>query len=170
MPMEGPDLYRGDHHPHVGADILALPTSQLQRIALIRISQLTRGEIRGAPLDAMARHPDLSDCRKLYFDLSQNEFRVAGGQAPQWRIVYRLRDALPGPDARMLLQVVAVGARAASEVYQLAGTRLERQTIVRAPAPQESPAPIAAAPRQRSLVEAQRLAVARLRHARSGRR
>ncbi|MFE2910783.1 hypothetical protein ACFXI0_09965 [Kitasatospora indigofera] len=153
----------------MGADILALPTAQLQRIALIRISQLTRGEVRGAALEAMARHPDLSDLRKLYFDLSQNEFRVVGGRAPQWRIVYRLRDALPGPDARMLLQVVAVGARAASEVYQLAGTRLERQSIVRAPAPQQSPSRAAAAPR-RSLAEAQRLAVERLRHAQSRRR
>ncbi len=144
MPVEWPDLYRADHHPQVGADILALPTSQLQRIALFRISQLTRGELRGAPLEAMARHPDLSDCRKFYFDKSQSETRVVGGRAPQWRIVYRLRDALPGPDTRMLLQVVAVGARAASEVYQLAGTRLERPRIVQAPEPQKTPAPAAA--------------------------
>ncbi|MFB8241680.1 hypothetical protein ACFC58_34605 [Kitasatospora purpeofusca] len=170
MQAEGPDLYRADHHPQVGADILALPTSQLQRLALIRISQLTRGELRGAPLEAMARHPDLSDCRKLYFDESQNEIRTVGGRAPAWRIVYRLRDALPGPDARLLLQVVAVGARPASEVYELAGARLDRQRIVRAPVPQTTPAPASAAPGRRSLAEAQRLAVEPLRRTQGRRR
>ncbi|MGW2540008.1 hypothetical protein ACWC5I_03845 [Kitasatospora sp. NPDC001574] len=169
MPAVRSDLYRGDHHPQVGADILVLPTAQLQRIALIRISQLTRGEVRGIPLEAMARYPDLSDCRKLYFDEAENDIGQRTTRTPLWRLVYRLQDALPGPDTRMLLQVIAVGARAQSEVYREAGARLGRSIIERAPAPQPT-VTATAAPRQRGLMEAQRAALDRSRRGQGRRR
>lgn len=163
--VEGPDFYRADHHPQVGADVLALPTPQLQRIALIRISQLTRGELIGKPLGALEGHPDLSDCRKLYFDETDGLEVTGRGPVPKWRIVYRLRDAIPGADGRTLLQVVAVGARSASSVYETAGAQLGRPRIIHAPKAQEA-APV---PR-RGLAEAQQLAVERLRLARARRR
>ncbi|CAM5272568.1 hypothetical protein BOQ63_000600 (plasmid) [Streptomyces viridifaciens] len=158
--MAADDLYRGDHLPQVAADILALPTRQLQRIAVIRIGQLTRGELSGAALEARRGWPDLSDCRKLYFDVRQGGLEVGRGYTPQWRIVYRLTDPPPGPDQRLLLQVVAVGARPRGAVYVEAGDRLGRTPPQRTPIRQPA-APDAGAPARRSLAEAQRAALER---------
>ncbi|WP_331726372.1 hypothetical protein [Streptomyces sp. NBC_00470] len=138
------DHYRADHLPLVGQDVLTLPTLQLQKIALTRIAQLTAGEIRGRPLEALAGWPDLSDCRKLYFDEQENDVgRSLNKTAPRWRIVYRLLDPVDplGADRRMRLQVVAVGPRFQARVYDTAGTRLQRPEVARTPRTQEAPAP-----------------------------
>lgn len=149
---------------------MALPTLQLRKLALTRVAQLTRGEIRGAALEPLATYPDLSDCRKLYFDEQQNEPGRRTGHRPQWRIVYRVLDALQGADSRMLLQVVAIGPRPHGEVYRLAGERLGRPEISRTPRAQKPAVPVqgSAGPtqgpqRQRSLTEAQQAAIARQR-------
>ena len=132
--------YRSDHLHQVGPDIKSLPTKQLQRIALIRIVQLCRGEIAGRPLEARPGWPDLSDCRKLYFDEQEHDIgRRLNRQAPRWRIVYRLMDPLPGKDGRMRLQVVAVGPRYQGQIYDTAGRRLARPEVKRAPRLQDDP-------------------------------
>lgn len=56
---------------------------------------------------------DLSDCRKIYFD----DRRL--------RIVYRL---LPSAQNPLTADVIAIGAREALEVYEIALERLGRET------------------------------------------
>lgn len=124
------DRYRGDHLPVVGADILNLPSLQLQKIALTRIAQLASGEISGKPLTR-----DLRGCFKLYFDEQENDVgRRLNRPAPGYRIVYRILPAIEDPadhDARLRLQVLAVGPRARQEAYARAAARMARPEVRR---------------------------------------
>jgi hypothetical protein len=127
------DPYRADHLPLVGADILKLPTLQLQKLALTRIAQLTSGEIQGRPLEQRASWPaELGRCFKLYFD----EYGPDNGRKrpPRYRIVFRFLPpaAKDGrPDRRPRLQVLAVARRAQSEAYERAAHRLALPDIAR---------------------------------------
>lgn len=157
------DLFRSEHHPKVRDDILALPTLELRKIALIRITQLVRGDIIGRPLD---REP-LVGAYKLYFPehhlLARTEQeRRAVDQTTNggWRIVYRLLDPLPGADRRQRLQVLAVGPRADNRVYNAANERLLPSRPA-APAAVPAPRTPMALPPPRSLREAQQAALQR---------
>jgi hypothetical protein len=129
------DPFRGDHLPQVGADILQLKDSQLQRLALIRIAQLTSGEAEGTRLKRMSDSwPDeLRDCWKLYFDEQEyDEGRRLNRLAPRYRIVYRFLDPVSDPsdrDRRPRLQVLAVGPRYLAEAYERAVSRLARPEV-----------------------------------------
>ncbi|MEV6012002.1 hypothetical protein AB0M29_35000 [Streptomyces sp. NPDC051976] len=139
------DRYRGDHLPLVGADILNLPSLQLQKIALTRIAQLASGEINGKPLTR-----DLRGCFKLYFDEQENDVgRRLNRPAPGYRIVYRLLPPVEDPpdrDTRPPLQVLAVGPRARQDAYERAAARMARPEVQ----PEaEQPSPRSTGPDQR---------------------
>ncbi|MEW2402006.1 hypothetical protein [Streptomyces sp. NPDC046862] len=133
--MAASDPFRGDHLPQVGADILQLKSLQLQKLALIRIAQLTSGEAKGTRLERMsdAWPMELRDCWKLYFDEQEyDEGKRLNRQAPRYRIVYRFLDPLPDPadrDRRPRLQVLAVGPRYQAEAYERAVSRLARPEV-----------------------------------------
>jgi hypothetical protein len=145
--MATSDPYRADHLPLVGADILKLPTLQLQKIALTRIAQLTSGEIRGRPLKELPSWPkELGACFKLYFDEQEQEFGLGSGRRrpPRYRVVYRfLPPAAKGgsPDRRPRIQVLAVAKRAHSEVYERAADRLALPDVAQERAIQPRPVP-----------------------------
>lgn len=166
--MASTDRFRSDHHPKVRDDILALPTLELRKVALTRISQLVRGEIAGRSLQPAAGWPALAQgVFKLYFPerhaqaSSDRERRqIAAADQGGWRIVYRVLAPTPEVDARPRLQVVAVGPRAHSQVYNAANDRLlPARSLAPAslPAPRQSPG----VPRQRTLQEAQQEALRR---------
>lgn len=157
--MAPTDRYRGDHLPAVGADILNLPSLQLQKITLTRIAQLADGEINGIPLTR-----DLRGCRKLYFEEQENDVgRRLNSPAPGYRIVYRVLPPVDDPadrDTRPRLQVLAVGPRAHQEAYERAAARLARPEVEReiTQVPPAAPTHRRARPgRQASLPEAQQL-------------
>ncbi|MFF0133274.1 hypothetical protein ACFYTG_47700 [Streptomyces mirabilis] len=133
--MEASDPFRGDHLPQVGADILKLKNLQLQKLALIRIAQLTSGQVQGTRLERMSDSwpAELGNCWKLYFD--EQEYDVGqrlNRQAPRYRIVYRFLDPVPDTadrDRRPRLQVLAVGPRYQSEAYERAVSRLARPEV-----------------------------------------
>jgi hypothetical protein len=145
--MATSDPYRADHLPLVGADILKLPTLQLQKIALTRIAQLTSGEMRGQQLTQLDSWPkELGECWKLYFD----EYGPDSGskRPPRYRVVYRfLPPAADGrPDRRPRLQVLAVAKRAHSEAYEWAADRLAlpnvaQESAIQPPTDQTRPVP-----------------------------
>lgn len=128
--MAASDPYRGDHLLEVGEDILKLKSLQLQKLALIRIAQLTSGEATGTRLERMSEAwpTELRNCWKLYFDEQEYDVgRRLNRQAPRYRIVYRFLDPVPGPadrDQRPRLQVLAVGPRYQAEAYERAVSRL----------------------------------------------
>ncbi|MEU6355965.1 hypothetical protein ABZ896_42755 [Streptomyces sp. NPDC047072] len=132
--MAASDPFRGDHLPQVGADILKL-SSQLQKLAIIRIAQLASGEAEGIRLERMSDSwpTELRDCWKLYFDEQEyDEGQRLNRPAPRYRIVYRFLDPVPDPadrDRRPRLQVLAVGPRYLAEAYERAVSRLARPEV-----------------------------------------
>jgi hypothetical protein len=168
-----PDLYRSDHHPDVRNDILALPTLQLRKIALIRITQLVKGEFRVHMLEDLQGWADLG--RGFYklpfpeaFALAQTsrERRTVQQEAQgAYRIIYRILEPAPGADQRPRLQVIAVGPRVQGHVYETANSRVaqQRRTLLPPTATPALPA-VQSAPalqRPRSLLEAQQQALQR---------
>lgn len=137
--MAASDPYRGDHLPQVGTDILQLKNLQLQKLALIRIAQLTSGEAQGMRLERMSNSwpEELRDCWKLYFDTQEYDVgRRLNRPAPRYRIVYRFLDPAPTSadrDRRPRLQVLAVGPRHQAEAYERAVTRLARPEVAGEP-------------------------------------
>ncbi|MDQ0765672.1 hypothetical protein [Streptomyces canus] len=133
--MVASDPYRGDHLTEVGADILKLKSSQLRKLAVIRIAQLTSGEAKGERLERMPDSwpTELRDCWKLYFDEQENDVgRRLNQAAPRYRIVYRFLDPVPDPrdrDRRPRLQVLAVGPRYQAEAYERAVSRLAQPAV-----------------------------------------
>ncbi|MEU6379629.1 hypothetical protein [Streptomyces sp. NPDC046909] len=132
--MASSDPFRGDHLPQVGADILKL-NPQLQKLAIIRIAQLTSGERTGIRLERMSDSwpAEIRDCWKLYFDEQEyDEGQRLNRPAPRYRIVYRFLDPVPDPadrDRRPRLQVLAVGPRHMAEAYERAVSRLARPEV-----------------------------------------
>ena len=69
--------------PDVPADFRALPSQDLRVRALFLLASLKGWPDRGLRLSDHPASGDLSDCRKLYFDVDENV-------TPGYRIVYRL--------------------------------------------------------------------------------
>ena len=166
MASDMADRFRSDHHPQVRDDILALPTLELRKLALTRITQLVRGEIFGTRLENRAGWALGEGAFKLYFperhmlaSTSRERRSIAARDQGGWRIVYRLLEPVPGGDHRRRLQVLAVGPRVDSQVYNAANDRL---LPARSPEPAALPTPrVRQALPQRSLYEAQQAAVRR---------
>lgn len=104
------------YHPKFADDIKNLPTTNLQRLALQRITDVSNGSLAGIPLKDHPSVGDLSDCRKIYFD-EQDEM------APRYRLVYRL---LPNEVKAVCVEAITVGERNALRVYVEAARRLGR--------------------------------------------
>ncbi len=97
-------------------DIKSLPTLELQQVAINFITKLARGEVRGTRLETKNHVGDLSDCHKLYFDLTPSD-------GPRYRIIFRY---LPIPDKPEILELIAIGKREDLFVYYEAIKRLGR--------------------------------------------
>jgi hypothetical protein len=118
----------GDEEPL--ADIEALPSQQLQRVAFWWLKRVQRQPRLGASLAYQRSTGNLSDCRKIYFDeddepwnlLWEPRRRVADDPRPRYRIVYRL---ISGDEAPTFVEVISVGPKPA--VYWKASARLERR-------------------------------------------
>lgn len=104
------------YQPKFADDIKNLPTTNLQRLALQRITDVSNGSLTGIPLGDHSSVGDLSDCRKIYFD-EQDEM------APRYRLVYRL---LPNEVQAVCVEAITVGERNALLVYVEAARRLGR--------------------------------------------
>jgi hypothetical protein len=104
--------------PADDADIgrLAKDNPRLALRARAVIGLIATGEITGAPLQLMASYGDLTDCRKVYFGVTDT---------PTHRLVYQIVGE--GSKARLeVVEVVAVEAGAEGYVYLLAAHRLNR--------------------------------------------
>jgi len=163
--MPPTDRYRGPQAwKRAGHDLQALQgrdtadTRQIQRIALIRIAQLVSGEIRMddprvRPVRQLAEHPDVTDVRKLSFDVVEHDpgwrniTSVRGAhlperpreerpEAPRFWIAFRLLPAT-GPDPRPVLQVLRIGARPTppAELTAARAPKVTQLTAPRAPTP-----------------------------------
>lgn len=102
--------------PEFRNDIKRLPTANLQRRALQILADVATGENLGEPLEDHPSVGDLSDCRKVYFDETED-------RKPRYRLVYRL---LPDEVTAVEVQAIVVGLRAAMQVYVDAARRLGR--------------------------------------------
>lgn len=102
--------------PQVVTDYKKLGSAALRREALRLIAQLKKSPFLGQPLEYRGSTGNLGDCRKLYFDVSKDD-------PPEYRIVYRL---LPDEDSPGLIEIICLGERAGSKVYEEAAKRLQR--------------------------------------------
>lgn len=82
------------------------------------LKSIAKGEFSGLELEERAGTADLSDCRKVYFDLDPRE------EQPKFRLVYRL---LPNETHPRTVQAVAVGYRANLDAYVRAARNLGRR-------------------------------------------
>lgn len=80
------------------------------------LSLVAKGELKGLPLEERESTADLSDCRKVYFDLDPMA-------RPNFRLVYRL---LPDEQNPNRVQAVSVGYRANLDAYVRAARNLGR--------------------------------------------
>lgn len=80
------------------------------------LSDIAKGDLKGLPLEEHEQTADLSDCRKIYFDLDPDI-------KPRFRLVYRL---LPDEKNPTRVQAVSVGYRANLDVYVRAARNLGR--------------------------------------------
>lgn len=112
--------------PAFGNDLADLVTSEggtsgtphplaLRVIELLKL--VASGDLSGLPLEEREGTADLSDCRKIYFDLDPREER------PRFRLVYRV---LPNEAHPTRVQAVAVGYRASLDAYVRAARNLGR--------------------------------------------
>lgn len=99
------------------ADVENLGDQILKDIALALIKQLSKGKLRGKPLEDHPEVGDLSDCFKLYFDVRKD-------MSPGYRLVYRQLNS--GEIEGVCIEAIAVGRRQAFEVYKTAIERLGR--------------------------------------------
>ena len=108
-------------------DLRALPSQQLQRVALQWVRRLERAPTLGPEL-VWRWGQDLRDCRKIYFDEGdtplESDFVGArrSEERARYRIVYRL---LPSEREPTLVQVIAVGPKYGDKggVYATAAER-----------------------------------------------
>lgn len=84
--------------------------------ALTLLVEISRGNLAGQKLEALVATGDLSDCRKIYFDIDNN-------QKPRYRLVYRLT---PDEVRAVAVEAVAVGERRSLDAYRRAATNLGR--------------------------------------------
>jgi hypothetical protein len=102
--------------PGFEADLFALPSRELMQRALTLLVEVARGTLSGGELEALVATGDLSDCRKIYFDVDNN-------QKPRYRLVYRLT---PNEVRAVAVEAVAVGERRNLDAYVRAARNLGR--------------------------------------------
>ena len=108
-------------------DLRALPSKQLQRVALQWVARLKANPQLGPELEWRWGH-DLRHCRKVYFDEDDTPLehdpvpRRRSEEGARYRIVYRL---LPSDERPEVAQVIAVGPKYGSTegVYARAAKR-----------------------------------------------
>lgn len=83
--------------------------------AVALLVEVSNGTLAGLELEKRASTADLSDCRKIYFDVDDRK--------PRYRLVYRL---LPNEVAPVTVQAVAVGLRDGLDAYVRAAANLGR--------------------------------------------
>jgi len=97
-------------------DLFALPSRELMERALTLLVEVSRGNLTGQELEALVATGDLSDCRKIYFDIDDN-------QKPRYRLVYRLT---PSEVRAVAVEAVSVGERRGLDAYMRAAKNLGR--------------------------------------------
>jgi hypothetical protein len=97
-------------------DLFALPSRELMQRALALLVDVSKGSLRGQELETLVATGDLSDCRKIYFDVDNN-------QKPRYRLVYRLT---PNEVRAAAVEAVAVGERRGLDAYVRAAKNLGR--------------------------------------------
>lgn len=102
--------------PECANEINALPSENLKRRVVQIVVDVSTGKLEGVPLEDHPSVGDLSDCRKVYFDETDEA-------KPRFRLVYRL---LPNEVEAVEVEAVAVGRRAAMDAYVRAARRLGR--------------------------------------------
>lgn len=106
--------------PGFARDFYALPNDDVRRLALLKLSDVANGLVRGLPLDDRVATGDLSDCRKLYFDPDPTNPK------PNYRLVYRLT---PDEIHAVAVEAVSVGERYGLDAYLRAARNLGRGPI-----------------------------------------
>lgn len=109
------------------ADLRALPSKQLQRVALQWCERIRRDPKLGKRLE-WRRGQDLRQCSKIYFDEDDRPLeldfipRKRSEEGARYRIVYRL---LPDEDRPEIAQVFGIGPKYGPEggVYAVAAER-----------------------------------------------
>lgn len=117
----------GDEDPL--ADLEALPSDALRKVALWWLKRVRRDHSLGKRLGYQVSTGDLRGLYKLYFDEEDEPWnplweppdRPAGDPRPRYRIVYQL---LPSEEDPALIEVVSVGPK--PEVYWGAAKRVGR--------------------------------------------
>lgn len=99
-------------------DLFALPSRELMKRTLTLLVEVANGNLEGQRLESLASTGDLSDCRKLYFDVDNN-------QKPRYRLVYRLT---PNEVLAVAVEAVAVGERLNLDAYVRAARNLGRES------------------------------------------
>ncbi|PPG94346.1 hypothetical protein C5C22_08980 [Rathayibacter rathayi] len=84
------------------------------RRVLMLLVEVSKGTLTGRPLEDLVVTGDLSDCRKIYFDLDNND-------KPRYRLVYRLT---PNEIRAVAVEAVAVGERRNLDAYYRAAKNL----------------------------------------------
>lgn len=84
--------------------------------ALTLLVEVSRGNLTGQELEALVATGDLSDCRKIYFDIDDN-------QKPRYRLVYRLT---PSEVRAVAVEAVSVGERRGLDAHMRAAKNLGR--------------------------------------------
>jgi hypothetical protein len=102
--------------PGFEGDLFALPSRALMERALTLLVEVARGNLTGQELEKLVATGDLSDCRKIYFDVDNN-------QKPRYRLVYRLT---PDEVRAVAVEAVAVGERRSLDAYVRAAKNLGR--------------------------------------------
>ena len=98
-------------------DLFALPSRELMERALTLLVEVSRGNLTGQELEALVATGDLSDCRKIYLDIDDN-------QKPRYRLVYRLT---PSEVRAVAVEAVSVGERRGLDAYMRAAKNLGRE-------------------------------------------
>lgn len=114
--MKRPLKYGHRVHPEVAADILELKEEQIMQKALLTIRKILTAEVVGKELETHRATGNLTDCRKVLFDVREDI-------SPRFRVVYReIRDDLE----IVAIETLAVGDRFELEAYLKAAIRLGR--------------------------------------------
>lgn len=107
--------------PDAKQQLLSLPSEQLKRRALELLAQVSTGNpCLGKPCGFAFSTGNLSDCRKLYFDETED-------MDPRYRIIYRL---LPNEDEPVKAEVIRIGLKVPygdeEQIYRQVGRALDR--------------------------------------------
>ena len=97
-------------------DLFSLPTRALMERTLALLVEVSKGNLTGQPLEVLVATGDLSDCRKIYFDVDNN-------QKPRYRLVYRIT---PNEVRAVAIEAVSVGERRNLDAYVRAARNLGR--------------------------------------------